>query len=100
MEAFPVILGQAYYNQGFINIRKFYSPNIGADKSPIIIQLGNEPDNTINGYINRTANPNGTPRIMGGQKLTSWIHNNFEYGELLYVQIIDSTFIKLFKKVN
>lgn len=97
-KTFDVKLGEAYYNQGFFNVTQKYSDKFGADKALIEIQLGDNPKNTIEGYINRTANSNGTPRIMGGKTLSNWIQKNYEQDEYLRVDILTNVSIKLNEK--
>jgi hypothetical protein len=90
-------LGSAYYNQGFFNINMANSGRFGNDNSTIEIQLGFKPIKIITGYINRTANTNGTPRIMGGKELKDWIQNNFQFNELMKVDIFSPVSIRLYK---
>ncbi|WP_269243190.1 GIY-YIG nuclease family protein [Flavobacterium limnophilum] len=96
--SFNIELGKTYYNQGFFNVKVEFSELLGADKEIIEIQLGDESENIIKGYINRTANDNGTPRIMGGKTLTYWIKKNFKLGEIMNVEILSSVAIKITKK--
>ncbi|HVY76283.1 MAG TPA: GIY-YIG nuclease family protein [Puia sp.] len=95
LTTFDISLGQAYYNQGFFNVGLEYSDLIGADNEIIDIQLGANSDATIQGYINRTANRNGTPRIMGGKELRNWIQNNFKLNDTMKVDIISPIAIRL-----
>lgn len=90
-----ISLGQAYYNQGFFNIGREHSNLIGADNATIDIQLGENAETTIQGYINRTANKNGTPRIMGGKELRNWIKNNFKPNDTMKVDIISPIAVRL-----
>lgn len=101
-DTFEISLGKAYYNMGFFNVKQAYSEMFGADKSIIEIQLGENPENTIKAYINRTAQQNGTPRIMGGKTLADWIKSNFKLNEILIVDILTPVLIKLHesRKVN
>jgi len=92
---FEITLGEAYYNQGFFNISQEYSDLIGPDNTSIDLDLGKDAEDTIQGYINRTANKNGSPRIMGGKNLRTWIHRNFSLGEILEVGIISPIAIRL-----
>jgi hypothetical protein len=100
IETFEIILGQAYYNQGFFNVKQQYSGIFGADKSIIEIQLGNNIKDTIQGYINRTANNNETPRIMGGKVLSEWIKSNFKQNDTLVVNVLTPISIKLNEKIK
>ncbi len=92
--SFEVSLGKAYYNQGFFNVRVEYSELFGSDGSKIEIRLGNEA-NPTSGYINRTANGNGTPRIMTGKRYTEWIQSNFRMGDVLKVDVLTPSLIRL-----
>ena len=89
-------LGIAYYNQGFFNIRKKYEDEFGENQSKLTIILG-ESGKEIEATINRTANPNQTPRIMAGKEYTVWIQENFKMGDFLKVEIVSNTRIKLLK---
>ncbi|HMR81585.1 MAG TPA: GIY-YIG nuclease family protein [Niabella sp.] len=91
-----ISLGQAYYNQGFFNVGREYSQMFGADNATIDIQLGSSGDTTIQGYINRTANKNGTPRIMGGKELRNWIKSNFKINDTMKVDIISPIAVRLY----
>lgn len=89
-----ILIGKAYYNQGFFNIRKRFSNMFGEDKSRIFVQLGDNPE-IIEGYINRTANPNKTPRIMIGIAYSNWIQMNFAKGDILTIEVFTNSKIKL-----
>ena len=91
-----ILLGQAYYNQGFFNVVREYSHLLGADNTTIEIQLGKESNTTIQGYINRTANKNGTPRIMGGKEFRNWIRNQFKFNDIMKVDIISPIAIRVY----
>lgn len=93
---FRVRLGIAYYNQGFFNIGVVYSNYFGEHGSPINIQLGNNKE-VIAGYINRTANRNGTPRIMIGKTYTEWVQSKFKQGEYMRITIINPDLLHLHK---
>ena len=93
-----VIIGKAYYFDGFFNIRKQFSDLFGENLSLIKIQLGENSENIIEGYVNRTANGiNGYPRIMAGKEYTNWVQKNFEKGDILKVQMTEKNFITLKK---
>lgn len=90
-----IFLGQAYYNQGFFNVVREYSELFGADNSAIEIQLGENGETTIQGYINRTANKNGTPRIMGGKEFRNWIKDHFKFNDIMKVDVLSSMAIRV-----
>jgi len=82
-----VKLGVAYYNQGFINIPVKYSDEIAADGEEIEFFVNNY-DHPITGYINRTANTNKTPQLMGGKELKEKIMKSFVQGQSIEVVIL------------
>lgn len=90
-------LGVAYYNQGFFNIGVEYSDYFGLHGTQILIELG-EDNHVVSGYINRTANRNGTPRIMIGRPYTEWIQSIYSQGEYLTVEIKNPELLHLMKK--
>ena len=80
-------LHKTYYNKGFFNlgveIERFVRPNNG----PISIRLGNS-DREIRGEVNRSANINGTPRIMGGVELRDWFRHNYSLNDKVNVLVL------------
>lgn len=94
---FEIVLGQTYYNFGFFNVKKIYSSLFGADKEKIELQLGDKSNDTIFGYINRTANKNGSPRIIGGKELTKWFRSNFKQNDNLRISVLSPVSIRLIK---
>lgn len=82
-----VSLGQSYYNKGFINLPVEQSNLLGSNNDRIDIHLNNE--RVIVGYINRDANRNNTPRIMGGVALRNWIQDNFTLNDNINIEILD-----------
>ena len=80
---FELVLQPTYFNRGFFNVSVKNSQNFGADGENIEIFLG-EDENPILGTINRSANTNQTPRIMGGSALKSWFQGHTsEMGKVL-----------------
>lgn len=70
---FQVVLHTTYYHQGFFNVRVPQQELFAGDGEPIEIFVSREVE-PIEGMINRTANTNGTPRIMGGRQLRDWFY--------------------------
>ena len=81
-----VTLGNTYLNQGFFNIRQPYQHLIANGNEQIQIQLGTD-GKIITGKINRSANTNGTPRIMAGTAFKTWVNEHYELNEQMKVQI-------------
>ncbi len=91
---FDILLGEAYYNMGFFNVKVAHADAFGRDGEQIEIRLGGN-GTPIFGHINRTANPNGTPRIMGGIELKHWIQNNYSKDDSFSVEVLSPVCIKL-----
>ena len=91
---FNFTLSTTYFNQGFFNVEIKKTGFFGNDGDPISIYLGEKQD-LLEGYINRSANQNNTPRIMGGSKLRNWFQNNFTENSLVSVEILSTTSILL-----
>jgi hypothetical protein len=70
---YKLTLHKSYYDKGFFNVGVDVDRFVRPDSGPISIQLG--PSRAeIRGTVNREANTNGTPRIMGGAELRNWFH--------------------------
>lgn len=89
---FEFKLGKTYFDQGFFNVGVIAADYFAGDKAQIEIRLGKNGDIII-GHINRTANANYTPRIMGGAKLRDWFQRNIKIGNPVAVKILSDTSI-------
>ena len=89
---FNVSLGMAFYNQGFIYIKKRYQEYFGSHDSIIDIYLGSWNEVPIEGRINRTAQPGESPRIMMGTFYTTWVQQNHRQGDNLIIEILNSNY--------
>ena len=85
MNEIQITLGIAYYNQGFFNIGVNHQYLIGEHNDLIAFTLGDAAP--FDGTIDRTANPNGTPRIMCGHQYTQFVQQHFNQGDNMTVQI-------------
>jgi hypothetical protein len=95
---FEISLCETNLKQGIINIPIRYSNKLRGDKEFIEIICG--PNNeAIKGQINRTANTNSSPRIMGRIALADWFKNNFEIGQMLSVYVSSPQLIVLLKSI-
>lgn len=88
MYEFDIQLGETYYNEGFINVRKEFSDNFGEHNSYIKVQLND--GKTIFGKIDRNANENSSPRIrfQGDfhHEYVKWINQNFNLNDVLKIK--------------
>lgn len=96
---FKLHLHKTYYNQGFFNVTVDFDRYFGSDNENIEINI-RETSQNITGYINRTANTNGTPRIMGGKELKEWFQTNFNIDDLIHVHILSPVSLKLSKNLG
>lgn len=93
---FVLKLHKAYFNSGFFNVIVKYQHLFRGHNEEITI-FCEEPLKNFKGYINRTANNNKTPRIMGGVALKRWFHDaSILDGEVL-VEVLSKTSIRLKK---
>ena len=91
---FQFQLYKTYYNQGFFNVPIVYTNLFGRHQDRIKIYCGKNQD-LIQGTINRSANQNGTPRIMGGMQLCRWFRENFKSNDTVNVEVLSPTSILL-----
>jgi ribonuclease VapC len=84
--AFRLKLGSAYYKQGFFNVPVSCEHYVGDHDSRVELQLEGAPRKIV-GRVNRKANANHAPRIMGGHSLLTWFQSRFKQGDVLRVEI-------------
>ena len=84
--SFRLKLGSAYYKQGFFNVPVSCEQYLGAHDANVELLLEGI-SRIAAGRVNRKANANGTPRIMGGPPLRRWFQSRFKQGDLLRVEI-------------
>lgn len=68
---FILKLQETYHRTGFFNVPVKCEKYFGSDEQTIKIYCGQE-RLLVTGKINRTANGNGTPRVMGALPLREW----------------------------
>ena len=92
--SFDLILQKTYFHSGFFNIGVAYESLFGADGEVVEIFLGDSllP---IAGTINRSANLNSTPRIMGGIALKEWFQKSTDLMGVVLVSVLSPTSIHL-----
>lgn len=91
---FSFILHPTYYRTGFFNVGVSSQQFLGADGEKIELFLG-ESRSPVLGTINRRANMNGTPRIMGGTALRDWFSSNASVTATISVEVLSPTAIRL-----
>ncbi len=92
--SFSFVLQRTYFRSGFFNIGVSAQQFIGNDGETIELYLGNSAL-PILGAINRRANSNGTPRIMGGTQLRDWFQTTADEMAKIGVEVMSPTSIRL-----
>jgi hypothetical protein len=60
------------------------SHRLGNDQELLTLKLGN--DGAVSTKINRSANPNGSVRLVGNNgKIATWFQEHFGFGDLVIV---------------
>ena len=91
---FTFVLQPTYFAQGFFNVGVAAQRLLGQDGETLEMFLGDDPQ-PILGTINRRANTNGTPRIMGGVGLRSWFQAAAGLSASISVEVLSPTSIRL-----
>ena len=91
---FGLTLQPTYHKTGFFNVGVSDQAWFAADGDAIEIFLGSARSPVL-GTINRRANDNGTPRIMGGTDVRDWFQSSSDAGAVLKVDVFSPTSIRL-----
>lgn len=86
IDIFQLVLHPSYFNSGFFNVPVAHSASIAEDAEPIEIFCGGS-TNPISGAINRRANQNNSPRILGGTGLRDWFQSNLSVMQKVTVTV-------------
>ncbi|MBC7945041.1 MAG: GIY-YIG nuclease family protein [Burkholderiales bacterium] len=92
--SFALTLQPTYFRTGFFNIGVSDADRVGGDGQKIEIFCGNE-EKPILGVINRRANTNNTPRIMGGAGLRDWFQKNLSVKQTITIAVLSPTAIRV-----
>lgn len=92
--AFDVVLHATYYRTGFFNVGVASQALLGSDGETVELFLGDAAQ-PILGMINRTANTNRTPRVMGGTDLRDWFHANASEMARISVHVLSPTALRI-----
>jgi len=94
MLIFKLRLEPTYYNHGFFNVRVGFDGYVRPTTGPVTLLLGNT-DRQISGYVDRTANRNGTARIFGRFALKDWFQTHFALYDIVDVDFLSFDVIRL-----
>jgi ribonuclease VapC len=89
-----IVLQRTYYQQGFFNVPVEYDRQFGPHNSKVEIVLDDAAD-PIDAVINRTAQRNGTARILGHAGLRNYFRFQFRPGDSVAVVIESPQRIRL-----
>lgn len=92
----PLTVHETYHKTGFFNVPVAFNRCVNRSEGPIKIVVG-DAQRLIAGKINRSANINGTPRIMGGTALRDWFQRNCEVGDVVKVDLSSFSEIRITK---
>lgn len=91
---FEVVLQQTYLERGFFNVPVAQTHQFGTDGEEIEILTG-PAGSTFTGLINRTANKNGSPRIIGGTKLRAYFQAEHKLTDKVTVEVTSPISIRV-----
>jgi hypothetical protein len=86
VDSFEFVMQPTYYQKGFFNVPVAADTLIGGHREKIEIYLGDSSHACI-GWIDRKANTNGTPRIMGGIQLRDWFQGHLCLNQNVRVEV-------------
>jgi hypothetical protein len=92
--SFTFVLQPTYHRTGFFNVGVSAQAMIGADGETIEIYAADSEEPLL-GKINRTANQNSTPRIMGGTGLRDWFQSAAGVMDTIHADVLSPTAIRL-----
>jgi hypothetical protein len=93
-DSFVVVLQPTYFNTGFFNVPARHAHSFGGDGEEIEIYCGLS-SKPITGSINRRANANGSPRIMGGAGLRDCFQQHAEERQRLTIEVYSRNSIRI-----
>ncbi len=96
--SFKIVLGEAYYNHGYINPGVEVDDHLGKEGDPIEVAFddGAEP---VLSRIDRRANPNRSVRIVGHNRpIARWFQAHFQKGDTVRAVVLDAHHILLLSK--
>ena len=84
--SFIVTMGKTYFRQGFFNVPVDHERYFAGDGAIAAIYLPGV-ISPVHGKLNRSANGNHTPRVIGGVKLRDWLQRHVRAGAQIRVVI-------------
>lgn len=94
MAIFPLRLQETYFKRGFFNVTVEFANYVRATEGPVKLKLGQH-GIEIEASVDRHANTNGTPRIMGGPRLRDWFQRHFDSMQVVCVDLTSQEMLVL-----
>lgn len=94
IDVFTLTIGHAYFTRGFFNVPVAHQGYIGDDRQKIELFVG-DISQPITGTIDRKANSNGSPRIIGGVALRDLIQSKWNLFTEIQVDVLSPTSLRL-----
>lgn len=94
VDTFMIVLQPTYFNKGFFNVPVARSQSFADDGQTVEVFCGDS-SAPITGAINRTANANRSPRIMGGSGLRDWFQQNVASMQEVTVDVYSPRMIRI-----
>lgn len=96
MPIFPLTLHKTYLEQGFFNVTVDYDKYVKQSEGLVeLVLLFDGKEQRVEATINRSANQNGTARIMGGTRLRDWFLDYFDVGAKIAVDLSSQNEIRV-----
>ena len=96
MPIFPLTLHKTYLEQGFFNVTVDYDKYVQQSEGPVaLVLVARGREHRLQANVNRSANRNGTARIMGGTGLREWFLSNADVGAKLDVDLSSQQHIRI-----
>lgn len=95
---YQLTLHKTYYDKGFFNLGVDVDRYVRPTSGPAKLLLGSS-KTTYPVTVNRDANINGTPRIMGGPSVRDWIqrhHKEKDVVDVVTVEILAPDQLRLY----
>jgi hypothetical protein len=93
---FDVQMPKSYIHQPFFNVGVEYARNFGVHRSELNVLFDEDKKNKV-GWVDRKNQGNGV-RIHIHKKYVEWAKLNFKPGDLMKVEVLPNTTIRLSKK--
>ncbi len=90
---FDFKIGPMQVTGGLFDVPALYSDYVAGEGQPVKVHIGDEPP--LTGYVNRRANINRAPRILGGEALMAWFRQQDPEHRLVHVTIQSPTVLRL-----